>query len=85
VTVRGFPFVSLRARPGDRLALAVRPPHRRWQTNRQAGGATADETGGRPATVTLTWSPDRPSRLLVPSGPAATAGSRRAGRAGGSG
>jgi putative CocE/NonD family hydrolase len=39
-----FPFVSRRIPAGDRLALVLRPPHREFQVNFQAGGVASDET-----------------------------------------
>lgn len=46
VELTGFPFISRRLQPGDRLALVVRAPHRRWQPNFQTGGPTAEDTAG---------------------------------------
>jgi uncharacterized protein len=43
VVITGFPFVSLRTTPGDRIGLVIRPPHRRFQTNFHSGKPSADE------------------------------------------
>ena len=68
VELKGFPFVSLRVDPGDRFALAIRPPHRRWQPNHQAGGPTADETSRDAVSgvVRLHQGPAHPSTLVLP-------------------
>jgi len=44
VTVPDLPSISLRTEPGDRLAVVVEQPDRRWQVNRQCGGSACDET-----------------------------------------
>jgi predicted acyl esterase len=43
VVITGFPFVSLRTAPGDRIGLVIRPPHLRFQTNFHSGEPVADE------------------------------------------
>ncbi|GGJ67760.1 CocE/NonD family hydrolase [Streptomyces brasiliensis] len=68
VDLGGFPFVSFRAEPGDRFALLIRPPHRRWQPNYQGGGMPADETvsDAVPGVVHIVQDPARPSYVTLP-------------------
>ncbi|WP_399084558.1 CocE/NonD family hydrolase [Streptomyces sp. BBFR2] len=68
VVMRDFSFTSLRIDEGDRVALVLRAPHRRWQPNQQAGGVTADETAkdAVAGVVRLHQGPSRPSFLSLP-------------------
>lgn len=64
VTVPDLPFISLRTEPGDRLAVVVEQPDRRWQINQQAGGSACDEAAPDAVvgTVRLVAAPE----LLLP-------------------
>ncbi|MER5391552.1 CocE/NonD family hydrolase [Saccharopolyspora sp. NPDC002686] len=68
VALRDFPFISLRVGPGDRFALVIRAPHRRWQPNHQAGGPVADESAQDAVSgvVRLHQGPSHPSSLSLP-------------------
>jgi uncharacterized protein len=63
VDLTDFPFISLRTEPGDRLALVLRQPHRRFQTNYNTGGTTADDTAASAITGAITVS--HPSFLTL--------------------
>ncbi|MFI0899310.1 CocE/NonD family hydrolase [Streptomyces sp. NPDC020983] len=69
VELRDFPFVSQRLEPGDRLALVLRAPHRRWQPNFQSGAPVsaetlADATAGE---VHILQGPSHTSYLTLPA------------------
>ncbi|TDD95291.1 CocE/NonD family hydrolase [Actinomadura rubrisoli] len=68
VTLTDFPFVSQRIEPGERVALIIRPPHRYYQTNFQAGGRAIDETArdAVPGTIRLVQNPDHVSYVEIP-------------------
>lgn len=68
VDIAGFPFVSLRTEPGDRIALTIRPPHRGYQPNFQTGGTISEETlaDAVPGVIRLIQDPAQPSYLTLP-------------------
>jgi hypothetical protein len=56
VELTDFPFMSFETEPNDRVALAIRPPHRRYQTNYNTGGPTTDDTATAAVAGTITVS-----------------------------
>ena len=65
-----FPFVSLRTRPGDRLAMVISSPYLLYQPNFQTGGAVSEETlkDAVQGVIRLIQDPARPSYLAFPLG-----------------